>query len=386
MQKNKLRFSLYFLSFFASLHVAIPAYINSSFISQSISSEKIISYLYTIGALLTIAGLIWLPSLLKKIGNFITTLLIALLSLISLLFLAFSHNLTLIFISFVTYLILTSLIYFNLDIFLEQQSTDDKTGNIRGIHLTIINTAWILSPLIGGLILANSDQYWKIYLLSAIVLIPFLFVLNRCFKTFRDPAYNKTSFLKILKTIKQSKDIYRIFMVKFLLNFFYAWMVIYMPIYLLKNIGFEWNIIGLIFTIMLLPFVLLELPLGKLADKFWGEKEILNYGIIILSLSTMAISFLTTQTFWLWSFLLFMTRVGASAIEISSESYFFKHINAQNTNLISLFRITTPLAYSIAPLIAILILSFLDFRFLFLTLGLIMFLGLKYSLNLKDTK
>jgi len=175
-------------------------------------------------------------------------------------------------------------------------------------------------------------------------------------------------------------------MVKFFLSFFYAWMTIYTPIYLYRSMGFDWKIIGVIFTIMLTPFVLFELPLGKLADKKLGEKEILNCGIIIISISTMVLSFLTSHAFWIWGLVLFATRVGASAVEIASESYFFKHINAQDSEIISIFRIISPLAYSVAPLMASLALIIIDIRFLFLTLGIFMLLGLKYSLTLKDTR
>jgi len=100
----------------------------------------------------------------------------------------------------------------------------------------------------------------------------------------------------------------------------------------------------------------------------------------------MVLSFLTSHAFWIWGLVLFATRVGASAVEIASESYFFKHINAQDSEIISIFRIISPLAYSVAPLMASLALIIIDIRFLFLTLGIFMLLGLKYSLTLKDTR
>ena len=44
---------------------------------------------------------------------------------------------------------------------------------------------------------------------------------------------------------------------------------------------------------MLLPFVLFELPLGKVADKWLGEKEIMFGGVLITALATGACFFLT---------------------------------------------------------------------------------------------
>ena len=387
MKKNKSKLLLYTLSFLTSLHIAIPAYVNSIFIEKFLPVDKLelVGYLYTISAIITVIILLGIPTLLKKIGNFLTTLIIAITSMVSLLFLAFSQNTTLVLVSFIVYLIITYTIYFNLDIFLEKYTSDTNTGKVRGIHLSIGNAAWVIAPSLAGFMIIG-NEYWRVYFVSALILLPFIIILLSGFRKFKDPIYKSTSFLKTIKTITKNKDVCKIFMVKFFLSFFYAWMTIYTPIYLYKTMGFDWKTIGVIFTIMLIPFVLFELPLGKLADKKLGEKEILNSGIIIISISTMVLSFLTNQAFWIWGLVLFVTRIGASTVEIASESYFFKHINAQDSEIISLFRIINPLAYSVAPLIASLVLIIIDIRFLFLTLGIFMLLGLKYGLTLKDTR
>jgi len=385
MKNNKLKTLLYTLGFFLALQTALPAYINSSFIGQHLSSEKLIGFLYVISALLTMIGLLKIPLLLKKIGNFKTALIITISNTIILFILAFCQNVNLIFPSFILFLTLNSFIYFNLDVFLEQQSEDKNTGNIRGIYLTMVNLAWLFSPLLVGYLLTNGD-YWKVYLIATITSLPFVSLLIFGVKKFKDPIYNVSSFFKTFKAVRNNKNLYRIFMIRFLLNFFYAWMVIYTPIYLHKYIELDWRTIGVIFTIMLLPFIIFQFPLGKLADKKWGEKEILSCGIIVLSLATVMLSFFNTPIFWIWAIILFLTRVGASAIEIASESYFFKQINVQDIDVMSFFRITNPLAYSIAPLMAFLTLSFLDFQYIFLVLGIIMLFSLKYSLTLKDTQ
>ncbi len=385
MQKKKLRTVLYILGFLLALQTAIPAYINSSFIGQYLSSENLVGFLYTLSALLAIFCLLAVPKILKKLGNYKTILLIAAVNVAVLLILAFSQNAKLILVSFIFYLAINAVIYFNLDIFLENHSEDKNTGNIRGLYLTTINIAWVLSPLIMGFLLANGN-YWKIYLISAGILLPFVILLSLNFKNFKDPSYKSPPVWNTFKKIFKRKNIYKIFMVKTFLHFFYAWMVIYTPIYLHKYIGFDWATIGIIFTVMLLPFILFQLPLGILADKKWGEKEILNIGIIIISLATISLSFINGANFWIWAIILFATRIGASAVEITSESYFYKHIDGEDADILSFFSMTRPLAYTIAPLLASVTLFFVDFRYIFLILGLITLFGLKYGLTLKDTK
>ena len=92
-----------------------------------------------------------------------------------------------------------------------------------------------------------------------------------------------------------------------------------------------------------------------------------------------------------WAGLLFLTRVGASFVEITSESYFFKHVNEKNTGLISLFRMTKPIAYIITPAVVVSTLYFFTIKntpygYIFSILGVLMLVGVRYGLKLKDTK
>jgi MFS family permease len=279
------------------------------------------------------------------------------------------------------------MILFTLDIYLENSVTDERnTGNIRGMFLTVSNVALVISPAIVGLIVVGG-QFWKIYAVSALFLIPLLVLIMRYFKPLSVISIKKTSFLKTFASFRKNKDLNNVFKTQIILQFFYAWMVIYVPVYLYEHIGFPWSKIGIIFTIMLLPFVLFELPLGKLADEKLGEKEIMTVGFIIIGLSVLFIPFLTTASFFLWAALLFLTRTGASFVEITSESYFFKHVDGNDSDKISLFRLTRPLSFVLAPLVAMLSLWLLpSFGSIFMVLGIICLFGVRYSLAIKDTK
>jgi MFS family permease len=139
---------------------------------------------------------------------------------------------------------------------------------------------------------------------------------------------------------------------------------------------FDWGHIGIIFTIMLTPFVILSFPLGKLSDKFF-----------ISAFFTMLIPFIVEPKLWIWALVLFATRVGAAIIEIMSESYFFKSVTEENADIISFFRNTGPLSYIIAPLIALPIFMVIpSFKYLFFVLGGVLLYGLFVTLRLKDVK
>ena len=137
---------------------------------------------------------------------------------------------------------------------------------------------------------------------------------------------------------------------------------------------------------MLLPFVLVDYPLGKMSDKI-GEKKMLIWGFFIASFFTLLIPLISGKELWLWALILFGTRTGAGIIEIMSESYFFKIVNAENDSAISFFRNNYPLAYVLAPLLAIPTLLLVpSFSYLFYILGAILLIGLLISLRLQDVK
>ena len=146
------------------------------------------------------------------------------------------------------------------------------------------------------------------------------------------------------------------------------------------------DILSVITPIALLPFILFEVGLGKLADTKLGEKEILTAGFILMAVSTAGLSLITTGSVLLWAAALFVTRTGASAVEVMTESYFYKHVGPCDTHLITFMRTIRSTAYMIGPLIGSLVLYFVSFNYLFLVLGTIMLMALPYSLTIKDTK
>lgn len=378
-------FAIYLLGFLFTLHAALPSYINSTFLSH-FTTERFVGILYTVSAFLTIISFIFVPRILRKFGNYRTMRSLLILDFITILGLALTENIILISICFILSFVSIAIIGFNIDVFLESFSKDSTTGKIRGSFLSTSNIAWIISPLIASFILTDGD-YWKIFVAAALIVLPIIFLLRKNFNNFKDSNYEVVEFKTTAKEILLDRNIRAVFFVSFLLQFFYSWMIIYTPLYLYTHLGFSWREIGIMFSIMLLPFVLTEAPLGKIADQRWGEKEVMSVGFIVLALSIAMISFVEAKSFILWTGILFVSRIGAAMIEIMSETYFFKKIDSKKTDTIGLFRTMRPFAYLISPIIATILFSFgLPIKYIFIVLAGIMFFGLYSSLELKDTK
>jgi MFS family permease len=150
--------------------------------------------------------------------------------------------------------------------------------------------------------------------------------------------------------------------------------------------GFDWEQIGQILFVGLMAYVLLEYVVGVVADRWLGEKEMMAIGFLIMTVATSWFTFLTPETIGLWMIAMFATRVGASLIETTTESYFFKHTNGNDTALISFFRITRPLSYVVGAALGSLTLVFLPMNLLFVVLAFLMIPGFFFTMKLHDTK
>ena len=378
--KHPLRF-IYSISFIFSIQYALVVYINSSFLESKIG-ENFVGIIFTIASLVSIIALLEITHLLKRLGNYKTSILVILSNAISLLLMGLSKSAPLIILGFISYNVTNFSLMFSRDIFIEDFTGDKKIGKTRGIFLTIINLAWVFAPLVSGFIITKMS-YSGIYLLAILISLPSIFFIMPWFRNFKDPVYTKISIRTTFKKILNDKNLKKIYASEFLLRFFYSWMVIYTPIYLSQYLHFSWNKIGIIFTVMLLPFVFLQYPLGKLSDKI-GEKKILILGFIIMIISTISMFFVQTNSVLIWAIILFTTRIGAATVEVMNESYFFKKIHPSEAGLISFFRNTFPLSVVVSPLLATIFLSFLSHKFLFLILGLILTLGIYLAFSLKE--
>lgn len=384
--KTKLN-SLYLGIFLLAVSEAIIAYVQSTYLNQFFNLSWV-SGVFVISYILTFFVINYYPNLIARFNNFQTAIWALGFKILSLLIFIFSRDPYSIFIGFIIFIISFNLIFINFDIFLEAFSADVKTGRIRGIYFTIYNFGYLVSPFLAGQILEKLGFGYLFGLdltLSALVILLLIYSFRRFHNHFEGKSFQ---IKKTLQEIWRRKNIKKILYCAFIVQFFYAVMLLYAPVYLHQNVGLSWGQIGVIFTFMLIPFVILQFPAGYLADKYIGEKEILTAGFLLMSVASFIFFTLdaSTKSLLLWGLVLFFGRVGVSLAEIMREAYFFKKVDVDDIDLINAFRSTTPLAYIVAPFLVGLLLTFLPLNNIFWILGLIILTGLYPALTLKDTK
>ncbi len=377
---------VYLASLLYSFSYVLPLYINSSFISKFVSTEKAVGIVFAVAAVVSIIVTLILPHILRRFGNYNTTLAVVALKIFVLIVLGTTVNPFFIILAFIFLQVLANVIYLNLTTFLEAFSSNASTGGIRGIFLTINSAAFVIASFLAGMMLTNGD-FNRIYLAAAVFMVAVYIVIYAYFRNYKDPVYETPALLATFLLVKKSHNLHAIIFVQFLLNFFFTWMIIYTPIYLNTHMGIPMSdILSIIIPVALMPFVIFQIILGKIADNKLGEKEILVAGFVLIAISTAILSFITTSSVIVWTLALFVTRVGASAIEVMSESYFYKQIGPRDVHLITFMYTIRSSAYIVGPLIGSFALLFIDYRFLFATLGVIMLMGIPYSLHFKDTR
>lgn len=382
MNARTLLRTTYIAGFLFSFQVALTVYINSSFLATKIP-EILIGGLYTASAILSIVGLFVIPRLMKHAGTKPVLAFLGIANIINLLVLIYSHNTIAVISCFVLFFTFNTLIYFGLDILIESYSLPVEQGRVRGIYLTSLNLGFMIAPLIGGYIV-DRLSFGSLYGLAVLLAIPTIVLLLFNVPNTKTINATKTNFFAIVQKFTHQRNLGAVFGVNFILQFFYAWMVIYTPIYLHEQIGISWDTIGLMFTLMLSAFVLFQYITGKIADRLRCERELMVLGLIVMGVATLFITRAPVLTFWGLVAVLFATRVGASIVEVVTESYFFRNVHTSDTESIGFFRNTYPFAYIIAPALASILMKYISLWILFIILGIFCILGIFIALRIKE--
>lgn len=379
---------LYISSLLLIFHTFVVAFINSSFLEQFIGTEAV-GTIYIITSALTILIFLFISRVLHKVGNFKLTLGLLIINALAVLLLSGAETLRVVIPLLTLHLIIVPIIIFNLDVFLEEHIGNDEgvTGSRRGLLLSLMSVVGALSPFISSELVALANgSFTYAYVASALSLIPIIGILLFYFRDFQDPPYTDIRALEALRGFWTKRDIRAVLCVHFVLQMFFMCMVVFSPLYLIQHVGLTWAEFGIVMFFAQLAYVLTEYPIGIVADKYIGEQEMMALGLMILAISTAWISFVTEPSIFLWALILFVTRVGASFVEVTTEVHFFKQTASTDAQIISFFRVTRPLAYLAGAILASITLLYLPFNLLFVVFAFLMIPAMFITLEIEDSK
>jgi hypothetical protein len=379
---------IYIASLLLYFHSYVVAYINSSFLEQFLP-EAGVGTIYTLSSALSVLIFLFISRVLRRVGSFKLTLSLLIIDFLAVLGLAYATELREAVPLLLVHLISVPLIIFNIDVFMEERigNNEDATGSRRGLLLMLASAVGAISPLTSSFFIDGAvNTFTNAYLLSAATLIPIAAILLLFFRDFSDPEYCEIDLFSAMRTFWRNLNIRYVFLAQFTLQMFFMLSVVYMPIYLVQHIGLTWVEFGIVMFFAQLAYVFLEYPAGIIADRFIGEKEMMGFGFLIMTVSISWMSFVDSTSVLIWSVIMFTIRVGASLVEATTESYFFKQTKSNDAQVISFFRVTNPLSYVIGALLGSLSLLYLPYNLLFVVFALLMIPAMFFTTNLKDTK
>ncbi|KKQ81221.1 MAG: hypothetical protein UT03_C0008G0017 [Candidatus Moranbacteria bacterium GW2011_GWD2_38_7] len=372
-----------FISFLLGFSQSLLVYIESSYFELSLGSENV-SVFYFISYVIALLGLLNMHKIIKLVGKSTAFFLCFFMQICAMAILTMVPPSVFGIILLMVNIITAYLMYVILDIIMESYSEDKKSGRIRGMHLTLISAGFMMGPILSTRILEKYD-YSGLFMLSMIISM-IIFVIGLIGLRGGNNKFNGNITIRdLVKKIFINKNLMRIYWISFVLEFFYALMTVYTPLYLI-DLGMTWSQIGVAFTIMLIPFILINYPVGVIADKLLGEKEMIVFALFIMAFSTLSVYFVNSKSVLIWGFVLFMTRVGAAMIETLRDSYFYKRIDGDDMDVISFFRTSRSAAYIAATAVSAMLLVVFSVKIMFLFLVFVILLALYPAFTLVDNK
>jgi predicted MFS family arabinose efflux permease len=188
------------IGFIYTLHLVIPMYSNSSFLSI-FADERTLGFIYMAGAAFSILGFLVAPSVIRRFGNYTTAMWLVLIQIVLFYGLLASTSPLAISIFFVLQTAVISLIGLCLDIFLEVYTTKSDVGSVRGLYTATLNASWVIAPLIGSMLISGTNDYHNTYVAGLAMLIPLFYLIYRNFPRFKDPNYTHLSPWQLTKHI-----------------------------------------------------------------------------------------------------------------------------------------------------------------------------------------
>lgn len=356
-------------NFFLAISTTLVSYTLISYLSHFIP-ETYIGLSIAVGGLFAVLAFIFLPRLVAKFGSQQLALVLVCAEIITLFAAAATANTIASAICIIVVISIQPLLLYELDLLLEATiEKESETARARTFFLTGGNFGNLAAPLLIGALLTRGENYSLIFLAAAALLVTFA-VLFAARTLPRGEAPDNSHVQKTLTHLLHDHDLAAVTFGHFILYLFYMWAPFYIPVYFRTVLGIPWSTLGWMFSVMLIPYVLLEYPAGWAADRILGDKKLMLAGFLIAGSALATIGLLTPHSSILSILMVLVaTRIGSSLIESMTEGHFFRCVSEKDIVSVSVFRGVWPLAMFAAPLVAVTILFFGNYQLLFFLTG-----------------
>ena len=312
---------LILLSFLVSLSLSFISPIFPLYIKSLVKNETNVGYIVSITAVLFLLSNFVVSKYLEiyKKKHLLIMGLIG--SLVSVILLSFITSLKYFLILEIFRAFFLICVYITLALYVKDYSTSDNIGSIQGIHFAFANIAWLIGPLVGGL-LAEKYSIATMFIISAVFLLSALILL--LINPLKEEYIQITHFHDTFNDIKsyfRNKDLTLIYLSSIGLMMWWTIIYTFIPLFI-KDSGLSTRIIGYVLFAVAIPLIILEIPIGRLADKT-GFKKYFFLGFFIIGLFAVLTYFFNPV---ITLILIILASIGAAFLEPLREAYLFRKL------------------------------------------------------------
>lgn len=296
---------------------------------------------------------------------------------------AASSHIAILISSLILYTFMFSLLQLGISQYIDHLSTKRNLATHFGENGTLVNLGWILGPALGGL-LASTYSYRAVFVLSALVvfvsLILFIFFEP---KDSHPKKKNRVERAHIhARAFFKNPFFRKVYLLGLGINIVYGALILG-PLFF-QELGASVQQIGLYFALMAIPWIVLEFPIGALADKKKNEPTLflLSYLIITIAIFGFGQSNLPT----LAAVFLIGIAIGTSLLETTIFSYYYRYVPESEEKMTGVFLTHPNVGIFIGTLLPSILLSFMSLGTFFSLLALILLLFVGIAMRFKKEK
>ncbi|MBW6451158.1 MAG: MFS transporter [DPANN group archaeon] len=363
IQKNQIgKYAIIVLIFASAGAFISPIY--SLFIKRFVIQDNLVGVLISCATIFAIFASIFSSKLIKKYGKIKTlktTTISASLLYLSLTLVKTTFSLTIIEILRTTSITIAAIC---LGLLIKDISKKSELDKAEGLTYAFSNIGWFIAPILGGF-LANIYGFDVLFIIASMLML--VTVVGIDSNQFKEHNYTHTEInLKedIIAYFTHNSELKHIYIVSLGLSMFYITTVTYLPL-ILSESNITTTQIGFIMSLLIVPLLLFEYPVGLFAKK-QGDQKLITRGFLIITISTLAmyVSYNNT-TIFIMSMLL--GYIGAAMIEPLKDAYFIKRTPKEHTTSFwGVYKTSHQIGSIIGPLIASIAITFMTLNGMFL--------------------
>jgi ACDE family multidrug resistance protein len=266
-------------------------------------------------------------------------------------------------------------------IILRDKSRDGQVPKNTGFMYVLLNISWLLGPLLAGFLSQRFGIKFIFIISGLLMFLAFSLLKEFGLKDNRKTKKVENNLFHLIKGFFSKKKFVLSYIVSGGVNFWWAFIYIYIPIYIIES-GKSDLIVGYFLSGIIAPLVLLEYLFGNTTGKVGFKKMFFRGYLIVLAVSFLC--FFINDVYAIL-ILLVLGSVGIAMLEPTTESHFFSIASKdERDKYYGVYNTAIDLNYVISLFLVAMLLRFVEFKYSFILMGIFMGIFALVSLMTND--